>query len=124
MLLINKGQTNSLVVTVSENVTLPAPVFLLRFVCDLTNKEYAFILPNVSTHQNRFDEFIFIEGTTGLLESTGFYHYYIYEQSSAVNIDYKLSGACLEVGKLLVVDGSNKEPVVAYDKEDKYKTYE
>jgi len=124
MILINKGQTNKVVVTVTEKVTLAIPYFLFRFVSDATNVEYTFLMANTSLYKDRYDEFSLIEGTTVTLNPNGFYHYYIYEQASAINLDYTLAGALLEVGKVDVVSTTITEPITQFTAENEYKTFE
>ena len=124
MVIINKGQSNAVTLTLTEKVSLSVPYFLFRFVSDDTNVEKTFIMPNTSIYTNRYDEFNLIEGTTVTLSPTGFYHYYVYEQASAVNLNYLLSGALLEAGKVKVIGTTVTEPVTEFTAVDEYKAFE
>ena len=124
MILINKGQSNKVVLTLTEKVTLPIPVFLFRFVSDVTNVEYAFIMNNTSIYKDRYDEFLLIEGTTVTLSPNGFYHYYVYEQSSPTNLDYTLALNLLEVGKVELKSTTITEPITQFEATDEYKAFE
>jgi hypothetical protein len=121
-MLINKGILNKLVFTLTENVTLSPVYFLFRFVDDLEKKEYTNILVDTSLYIERYNEFEFTEGAN---EATtlpkGFYHYYIYEQDNDTNLDYKLSGSLLEVGKIKVV--GETEMYKPYEYKQEYKSY-
>jgi len=79
-------------------------------VNDQTKREDAVILGNTNSDQSsypkRFNEFSLIEKTSPnnvagevLLEETGLYHYYVYEQASTVNLNYLLSDREVESGK-------------------------
>jgi len=120
MIVINKGTSNVIDLTLSENVTITNPYFLFRFVNDDTNVEYACIITNTSLYTERYDRFDLIEGTTVTLGANGFYHYYVYEQASAVNLDYNSAGACLEYGKANVTNSTITEPVTEFEATDNY----
>ncbi|RLS22539.1 MAG: hypothetical protein DWH72_00890 [Planctomycetota bacterium] len=124
MILINKGESNIIDLTLTERVTLAVPVFLFRFVNDITNVEFACIMANTSIYKDRYDRFTFIEGTTLTLNPTGFYHYYVYEQVSNVNLDYTLAGDLLEVGKLRVVTTAETQPITEFTAPNTYKAFE
>lgn len=88
MLTINKGAANTLYVTATEKVTISSPYFLFVFEHEATNESKAFILTNVSTHTERYDEFAFTEGSsTAQTLQKGRHKYKIYAQISAVNTD-------------------------------------
>lgn len=124
MILVNKGESNIIDLTLSERVTLPIPIFLFRFINDITNAEFSCIMDNISIFKDRYDRFEFIEGTTLTLNPTGFYHYYVYEQVSEVNLDYTLAGNLLEVGKLKVVSSSETQPITEFTSPNTYKAFE
>jgi hypothetical protein len=124
MILINKGESNIIDLSLTEKVTLAIPVFLFRFVNDITNVEFACIMANTSIYKDRYDRFTFIEGTTLTLNPTGFYHYYVYEQESEVNLDYTLAGNLLEVGKLKVVSSQETQPITEFTSPNTYKAVE
>lgn len=49
-------------VTVSQNAELSNPQWLFSFTHIFTKDKVSFVLPNTSSHQNRYDEFVFTEG--------------------------------------------------------------
>ena len=99
MLLINKGANNTLILTLTEKVTLSSPTFLFKFTNDVTKQSKRFIAADLSAHTNRYNEFLITEtsGTeiltsgTITLNPTGFWHYEVYEQTSTTNLDETLS---------------------------------
>lgn len=114
MLQIIRGATNTLIVTATEKVTLANPVFLFRFVSEGgMNVEQSAILSNSSTYTDRYDKFTFTEGVDLTLTS-GIWDYYIYEQTSPTNTDYRLSDTLepLEVGRAKVT-GAQQTNIVA-----------
>lgn len=121
MIHITKGQTQELVLTLKEKTTLANPVYLFRFVNDTDKKEYAFIGTDTSEFKYRYNLFTVTEGTTITLPLTGLYTYYVYEQSSTTNTDYKLSGTMVERGKLKVTGTAAAEPV--YTNTEEIKVY-
>lgn len=112
MIKIIQGQANIVPVTLTEKVTLDSPVFLFRFVNDETKVEYSCIASDTSYFPLRYNKFSITEKTSPTiterrngnieLPKAGFYHYYIYEQSSTTNLDYTLATTQVEIGKLKV----------------------
>lgn len=102
-----KSGINTLVVTVTEKVTISNPYYLLRIVHDQTNNEFACIVADTSTETERCNRFQVLQGSSpdpldgeiNITES-GLFHYYIYEQSSSTNLNYLNAVGLLEVGKL------------------------
>lgn len=106
MIIINKGATTQLIMTLTENITLSNPFFLFEFRSDVSMSKVFFILPNVSLHTDRYDEFTFIEGTTATLNPTGQWSYRVFEQASSTNLNVDLAGNLLENGQIRVVGTS------------------
>lgn len=112
MIVIRQGQANTVSVTLKEKTTLTSPVYLFRFVSDETNEEYSCIAADTSDYPLRYNRFTITEKTSPTtserqagniqLPKTGFYHYYIYEQSSSTNLDYNLATSLVEIGKCKV----------------------
>ena len=122
MILIRKGETNKIVVTLSELTTIAPPYYLFRVVDDIDKTEYAFVLEDISIYGQRYNEFELIEGETVEFENLGFYHYYIYEQDNNTNLDYTLAGGLVELGKLKVV-GATTNPTQSFNATDEYKSF-
>lgn len=97
-LIINKGNINDVVVTVTEQTTLSAPVnYLFEFIFQGTKAKYYFIAQNTSTRTGRFDEFSITEMTGGnpligqISLPQGDFIYNIYQQTSSTNLDPDLT---------------------------------
>jgi hypothetical protein len=113
MIWIIQGEANIIAVTLTEKCTLENPEFLFRLVNDETHKEYTFIAEDTSGYIARYNRFTITETADPdllngevYLPDTGFYHYYIYEQSSSTNLDYTLAVGLVETGKCRVPGGS------------------
>jgi len=110
MLLLKTNQLNKIVCTVSQNAELATPEWLFSFTHKMSKERVTFILPNISTHKIRYDEFEFIEGQ-GVGEIAfpyeGQYIYGIYEQySGSTNLNPALAYNKVESGLALLVAGS------------------
>lgn len=108
MLIIKTNQQNTLVVTVSQNAELPNPQWLFSFVHIFTKQKVNFILPNVSSYQNRYDEFVFVEGQGAgqiAFPFEGQYTYTVSEQIAQIppNTDPALAYNVVETGIALVI---------------------
>ena len=88
MLYITKAQSNSLIITGREKVTISAPVYLLVFDSQVSYEQKAFIVSDSSTHPARFQEFTFTEGsTTAKTLAIGTHYWRLFAQSSPTNLD-------------------------------------
>jgi len=63
MLLINQGTTNSLILTLTENVTIDSPFYLFEFTNDVTMVSQYYVLEDISIHPERYNEFLVDEMT-------------------------------------------------------------
>ena len=108
MILIKTGQENTIVITVSQNAELSNPQWLFSFTHIFSKRTVRFILPNVSTHKSRYDEFVFVEGQ-GVNEIAfpfeGQYIYNVYEQIAQIpeNINPALAYNVVETGLATVI---------------------
>lgn len=103
MVIITKGQSNTLIVTVTEKVTITNPFFLIHFKDMITSHETSFIITNTSTHTERYDEFTFTEGSnTAKTLNVGEYVYTIYAQTSNSNTDIDNADEEVERGIAMV----------------------
>jgi hypothetical protein len=122
MILINKGQNNTIVVTLSEKTTLSSPTYLFKFTNDVTGDIVRFIAQNTSDYTYRYDKFLVTETdgtlnlTSGVIElsPSGFWSYQIYEQTSTTNLDENLSTGIVETGKVKVI-GDNQVNYTNFD---------
>jgi len=112
MVLLNRGEIQQMVVTVSEKAALTPTIYTISFTNDIT-KSVATISPAVDTsiHTDRYNLF---EVDTGLFVDmdNGFYTYRITDQA----------GNLLEIGKMLLA-GERATPVQYQDTPSTYKTY-
>ena len=83
MILLKSNQLNKIVVTLTQNTTVCDPEYLFQFVHIFSKREVEFILPDVSPHPTRYNQFEFVEGQ-GVGEIPfpyeGQYNYYAYAQ--------------------------------------------
>ena len=130
MLIINKGAVNELIVTLSEKCTLTSPYFLFEFVNDITRTSKIFMATDISSYTDRYNKFSITETSGGenlltgiiTLGETGFYHYRIFEQTSASNLVIANATGLVECGKLKVIGTSVSH--ATYDNQPKqYVTY-
>jgi hypothetical protein len=125
MQIINKGQNNFLVFTLTEKVTLNNPYYLFSFKHQVLMSTVNFIASDVSGFPTRYNKFLITEttGVTNLtsgivsLPETGFYEYSIYQQTSSSNLNVANAEGLLEIGMLKV---ESPIPVInAYDNQNK-----
>jgi hypothetical protein len=110
MLIIKTKQRNSLVVTVSQNSTIPNPEWLFSFTHIFSKQQVRFIPTDISVTRSRYDEFEFIEGT-GVGEIAfpyeGQYNYAIFQQpAGSGNLNPTLSDGAVEYGTAVVIVSS------------------
>ena len=125
MQIINKGQNNFLIFTLSEKVTLTNPYYLFSFKHQVLMSSVNFIASDVSGFPTRYNKFLITEttGTVNLtsgvvsLPETGFYEYAIYEQTSSSNLDISNTTGLLEIGMIKV--NSDKPIYTEYDNQSK-----
>lgn len=106
MQIINKGQNNFLIFTLSEKVTLTNPYYLFIFKHQVLMSSVNFIASDVSGFPTRYNKFLITETTGSVnltsgvvsLPETGFYEYAIYEQTSSSNLNLANVTGLLEIG--------------------------
>ena len=65
MILINRGQNNTVALTLKEKSTLTNPYYLWKFTNDTTKQIKRFIVPELSnTHTDRYNKFTVTENDT------------------------------------------------------------
>jgi hypothetical protein len=106
MLKVTRGQSNSVVFTLTEKTTLSSPYFLVVFNNLATNELVYAICPDTSTQTTRYNLLTIIESNTSIPLSgqvklvEGIYQYKVYEQTSSSNLDPSLSTSLVETGLL------------------------
>jgi hypothetical protein len=97
MLQINKAESKSWYLTLSEKTTIANPKYLFSLTHRLTNTAYNFILTDTSAYVERYNKFPITEGSTVTLDA-GEYEYKIYAQTSSINVDPALADELVEQG--------------------------
>jgi len=101
MLLINQGTTNSLILTLTENVTIDSPFYLFEFTNDVTMVSQYYVLKDISIHPERYNEFLIDE--TIELTPAGQWTYRVFQEYDPYNTDPNLTEGLLEIGIAKVV---------------------
>lgn len=122
MIILNKEETSeSIIVTITESVTITNPYYLFVFTCVATREVTSFIksyLDEQSLYTERFNEFLIDTSTIFDGKDLGQYQYQIYEQESDSNTD--VTGLnLLERGKMILKEVeaniyTSDEPTTTY----------
>jgi hypothetical protein len=87
---LTKGQTQNIILTLTEKQTLTSPNYLFIFENRSTNTEIKFIKLNAtdtSAYKDRFNQFSIVVNTYFNTALNGQYTYTIYEQASTSNLN-------------------------------------
>lgn len=103
MLQVNKDETKNWYLTLTEKTTITNPTYLFSVTQRQSNTVTNFIMTDVSSFKERYNEFVFVEGVTAELY-TGEYMYKVYAQTSPSNLDPSLANELVEEGILKVGD--------------------
>ena len=90
MIHLTKGETNTIVMTLTEKQLLSNPNYLFVFTNRSSNCEVKFIKLNAtdtSLYKNRYNVFSITTNTYFKNELEGQYTYEVYEQASTTNLD-------------------------------------
>lgn len=101
MIHLTKGNTEAVILTLTEMQTLAAPNYLFRFVHRATNAEVSFVLLNaadISLHKTRYNKFSIDVDSHFANSEHGQWDYFIYEQYSTTNTDPDEAVGLLEEG--------------------------
>ena len=107
MLRLERNQTSTLIVTVTELKTLSSPYWLFEFMHEQSFEKVYCILTNISTGSPRYDEFELTDGVDLTFPYDGFYTYKIYEQTSSTNLDPALATSLCEEGRAHVYENGS-----------------
>ena len=103
-ILINENTTSNLTLTLKEKSTLSSPVYLFQFRNVTEKVSYYCIMSDTSLYKDRYNEFVFTEGTDNpllgelILGAGGQYEYFVYEQTSTTNLEPALATGLVESG--------------------------
>ena len=110
MLQVTKQDSEYWYVTLTEKVTIANPYFLFSMKCRQTDAVKNFILTDISTFKERYNEFLFDEGVTDAKTlEVGEHEYKIYAQISSNNLNPSLADELVETGLLKVLPLLNDE---------------
>lgn len=110
MIHLVKGETNEIVVTLTEKSQLETPNYLFVFKSLENNKLVKFVLLNnadISSFKTRFNKFNIVVNNYFATAKVGEFTYSIYEQISTTNLDPTLASNLLEVGQMNLKNSSN-----------------
>ena len=88
MIRLTKGQTQSVILTLTEKQLLTNPNYLFVFTNRSANTEIKFVRLNntdLSIYKDRDNEFLFVTNTNFSTALNGQYDYVVYEQTSTSN---------------------------------------
>jgi VCBS repeat-containing protein len=94
MVVITKGQANTVTVTLKEKTTITNAYYLWEFISKASGeKKYCIQPTDLSQYKDRYNQFIITEDSTPnpiagevTLATTGEWSYNVYEQASASNL--------------------------------------
>lgn len=90
MIHLTKGETNTIVMTLTEKQLLPNPNYLFVFTNRSTNNAISFVVLNASDtslYKDRYNEFSIVTNAKFKNALEGQYTYEIYEQASTTNLN-------------------------------------
>jgi hypothetical protein len=122
MINLTKSESNTVILTLTENETLTSPNYLFRFTNRTTGTEVAFVKTNASdssAYKYRFNQFTVVTSSYFSNEPSGEWLYYVYEQASATNRDYTKATGLLEQGLMRL----NESTVFEYTQHEPENTY-
>jgi len=111
MIFLNKNQSNTVILTLTDKSRLLTPTYIFELTNDTDKNEVIFSAPDLSTFKCKYNRFDIIEsgstftnltGGTINLNRVGFWDYKVYETTgSTLNIS-DTTGRILEQGKVYV----------------------
>jgi hypothetical protein len=90
MIRLTKGQTQNIILTLTEKQLLTNPNYLFVFTNRSANTEVKFVRLNntdISQYKDRYNEFSIVTNTNFSTALNGQYNYDIYEQTSTSNLN-------------------------------------
>ena len=90
MIRLTKGQTQNIILTLTEKELLTNPNYLFIFTNRSANTEVKFVRLNntdISQYKDRYNEFSIVTNTNFASALNGQYDYDIYEQTSTSNLN-------------------------------------
>jgi hypothetical protein len=90
MIQLTKGQTQNIILTLTEKQTLTSPNYLFVFENRSTNTDVKFVKLNntdISAYKERYNEFTIVVNSHFNTSLNGQYTYSVYEQASTSNLN-------------------------------------
>jgi hypothetical protein len=90
MIQLTKGQTQNIILTLTEKQTLTSPNYLFVFENRSTNTDVKFVKLNntdISAYKERYNEFTIVVNSHFNTSLIGQYTYSVYEQASSSNLN-------------------------------------
>lgn len=90
MIQLTKGQTQNIILTLTEKQTLTSPNYLFVFENRSTNTDVKFVKLNnadISQYKERYNQFSIVVNSYFNTSLNGQYTYTVYEQASPSNLD-------------------------------------
>jgi hypothetical protein len=90
MIRLTKGQTQNIILTLTEKQLLTNPNYLFVFTNRSANTEVKFVRLNntdISQYKDRYNEFSIVTNTNFSTSLNGQYDYDVYEQASTSNLN-------------------------------------
>jgi hypothetical protein len=117
MILLTKGETQEIVLSLNEKVGIANPIFYFVFENDMTNESIAIVLTDTSSYKARYNSFTLNTNTYFLNAKNGFWTYKVYgltlPEWNNINTTWELltdvtwnlldEDELLEVGKMKLV---------------------
>lgn len=126
MVVLTKGSTGSIVVTLDELKTLASPYYLFTFRNMTTEEVVSFVLnstADLSQYKYRYNKFNITVNTYFANTPEGFWYYKIYEQSSSSNTDTSLATGLVEEGYMKLKPATTYAPT-EHSMSNTYTVYE
>jgi hypothetical protein len=125
MITIKKGNTETIVLTLTEKQTLVNPNYLFVFKSRMPEQIVSFVLLNAadtSLYKYRYNQFSIVVNNYFSNSPQGEWRYYIYEQASATNRDETKTGVLLEEG-IMRLNEAEAFSYVSYNVETEFITH-
>jgi len=125
MITLKKGNTEIVVLTLTEKQTLVNPNYLFVFKSRMPEQVVSFVLLNAadtSLYKYRYNQFSLVVNNYFSNSPQGEWRYYIYEQASATNKDETKTGGLLEEG-IMRLNEAEAFSYVSYNVETEFITH-
>lgn len=114
-----------MILTLTEYVTIPTPYYLFVFTHVITKVQVVFVKAEIddeSEYPNRYNKFTINPAVLFDGKQSGEWHYQIYQQDNATNLNPALAHGLLENGKLMLLR-ETEFAFTMYEQAQTYKTY-